>query len=261
MEVRLLDKQEYKNNKEFYKDFLDDNIKNNEEYFSNEVIELDEAPDFPIYMGVSVNKEDVYRYYNVAFRVLGDHYIKLDKNIYFDETFWHSLFTVYKRDYLLSKYPEIKNGYNTFKRIVLKNFDWENYIYKCLMVVSLAETNFNNNLDKNNFYKLIIDNLDLFNYTIKLAIFRNTNFLENIFSIIGELNLSNLLKSKILSREDLNKDIRYGREMLLYFNRNYPVIMYPTMTKEELKVEVLKFLDKFKEISINKNEEVTLLRV
>lgn len=49
--------------------------------------------------------------------------------------------------------------------------------------------------------------------------------------------------------------------MLLYFNRNYPVIMYPTMTKEELKVEVLKFLDKFKEISINKNEEVTLLRV
>ena len=37
---------------QFYKDFLEDHIKNNDDYFSDEVVYIDVAPDFPIYMGV-----------------------------------------------------------------------------------------------------------------------------------------------------------------------------------------------------------------
>ena len=47
MEIRLL-KSGYKKSEQFYKDFLDDNIKNNDDYFSGEVVNIDVAPDFPI---------------------------------------------------------------------------------------------------------------------------------------------------------------------------------------------------------------------
>ena len=55
MEIRLL-KSGYKKSEQFYKDFLDDNIKNNDDYFSGEVVNIDVAPDFPIYMGVGYDK-------------------------------------------------------------------------------------------------------------------------------------------------------------------------------------------------------------
>ena len=48
MEIRLLNKG-YKNNEQFYLDFLEDQIKYKDEYFSDKTVILDEAPDFPIY--------------------------------------------------------------------------------------------------------------------------------------------------------------------------------------------------------------------
>ena len=47
MKIRLL-KPGYKNNEQFYKDFLEDQIKQKEEYFSDEFVYMDNAPDFPI---------------------------------------------------------------------------------------------------------------------------------------------------------------------------------------------------------------------
>ena len=50
MEIRLLIKG-YKNNEQFYQDFLEDKINSNEDYFSNDIVTIADAPDFPIYMG------------------------------------------------------------------------------------------------------------------------------------------------------------------------------------------------------------------
>ena len=49
MKINLL-KKEYISSEAFYEDFLNDEIKNKEEYFSGEAVFIDEAPDFPIYI-------------------------------------------------------------------------------------------------------------------------------------------------------------------------------------------------------------------
>ena len=50
MEIRLL-KNGYKKSEQFYNDFLEDQIRSNDDYFSGDVVYIDEVPDFPIYMG------------------------------------------------------------------------------------------------------------------------------------------------------------------------------------------------------------------
>ena len=58
-----------------------------------------------------------------------------------NEGFWYSLLCVYKRDYLLEKYPQVEEGIRRFNNIVLKKFDWENYIYKCVLAAQYVNDN------------------------------------------------------------------------------------------------------------------------
>ena len=105
MEIRLL-KNGYKKSEQFYNDFLEDQIRNNDDYFSGDVVYIDEAPDFPIYMGRGSESEKKELFIE-AVNVICKYYLKTDRDIHFDELFWHSLFCVYKREYLLEKYPQI----------------------------------------------------------------------------------------------------------------------------------------------------------
>ena len=77
---------------------------------------------------------------------------------------------------------------------------------------------------------------------IKRVIFRTPEFILKILTIIDELNLSELMKRRIPNR---GKDKRYGREVIYELNKNYPVIMISTLSKEELKKEVVKALNHY----------------
>lgn len=55
VEIKLLNKS-YKKNDQFYKDFLNDTIESNDDYFSDEIVYIKEAPDFPIYMAKKMKK-------------------------------------------------------------------------------------------------------------------------------------------------------------------------------------------------------------
>lgn len=110
--------------------------------------------------------------------------------------FWHFLLCVYKRDYLLKEYPEIKDDFSMFKRVVTKKFNWENYIYKCVLGAQYVNDNIEES-EREKYYQLIIDNLDLYNYIIKHEIFRNDKFLINILKIIDEYELTGILKAKM----------------------------------------------------------------
>ena len=88
MEIRLL-KKGYKNNEQFYKDFLEDNIRTNDDYFSGEVVKIDEAPDFPIYMAKG-NESEKKKLFLEAFEVISNSYLNTDRDVHFDELFWHS---------------------------------------------------------------------------------------------------------------------------------------------------------------------------
>ena len=70
------------------------------------------------------------------------------------------------------------------------------------------------------YYRLIVDNLDVYNYIIKYEIFRNDKFLINILDIINDNDLGNVLKAKIKDRSDLGKDPRYGRMVIFEFNKH-----------------------------------------
>ncbi|NLY45366.1 MAG: hypothetical protein GX053_05190 [Tissierella sp.] len=240
MEIKLL-KQGYKDNEQFYKDFLDDQIKNKEEYFTDEVIYIAEEPDFPIYMAKGSEKEKKELFLK-AFDVISSHYLDTDRDTHFDELFWHSLLTVYKREYLLEEYPEIKDSISKFKNIVIKNFDWENYIYKCVIGTQYINDNVIDPEERKKYYELIIDNMDIYNYIIKSEIFRNDNFLINILDIINDWGLSKILKAKIKDRDDLGKDERIGRRVIFEFNKSYPIILSPMLEKEELEELFIEYL-------------------
>ena len=106
-----------------------------------------------------------------------------------------------------------------FHNIVFKKFDWENYIYKCILVDQYVNDNTDNEDDRKKYYNLIVENLDVFNYMIKYEVFRNDKFIMNVLDIINDRGLAKVLKSKIKDRPDLGKDERYGRRVLFEFNK------------------------------------------
>lgn len=242
MQVRLL-RKEYLKSDRVYTEFLEESIVKNEENFEETVINLDKAPDFPVY--ISYIDDDIREQnYIEAFTVLSRNYLELDREIQLDGQFWHSLLLTCKRDYILKTYPEVKESESKFRNIVLKKFDWENYIYKCILGAQYIW----DNVDEEQYaryYKLIAQNMDVYNYIIKYSIFRNDKFLINILDIIGDNNLSEILKAKIKGRDDLGKDERYGRRVIFEMNKSYPVIMAPVMEKEELEGLFIENLRKY----------------
>ncbi|GAA0303697.1 hypothetical protein GGQ92_003209 [Gracilibacillus halotolerans] len=247
MEIRLLEKG-YKNSEELYHDFINDRIDPSNAYFSNEVVEIKNAPDFPIYMA-KLSGEEVKNAFLEAFHTIAESYLDTERDLILDERFWHSLLIQEKRDYLLEKYPQIHTGINEFRKIVVKKFDWENYIYKVILGAQYITDNISGETERERYYHLIIDNLDVYNYLIKYELFRNDQFIINILDIIDELDISKLAKAKIKGREDLGDDERYGRRVLFEFNKSYPVVMAPMLEKEELKKLFITYLNYYYDVT------------
>lgn len=247
MEIRLL-KKDYLKKEEFYKDFLEDKIIENDEYFSDEVVYIKEAPDFPIYMGKGSEEEKAVLF-KKAFEIMADCYLDTDRDVHMNEMFWYSLLCVHKRDFLLREYPQIGESIKDFHNIVVKKFDWENYIYKCVLGAQYVKDNTDCAEDRERYYGLIVENLDVYNYIIKYEIFRNDRFLINVLDIIDDRGLAKVLKAKIKDRPDLGKDERYGRRVLFEFNKAYPIVMSPMLEKEELEELFMEYLGYYYDLS------------
>ena len=159
-----------------------------------------------------------------------------------NKMFWYSLFCTKKREYLLNEYPQIKDSKNNFHNIVLKKFDWENYVYKCILAAEYIKDYTDNQFERERYVGLIIDNLDFYNYILKYPIFRNREFLIKMLNIIDRRNLSSIFKSKIKDKKDLGDDVRRGRMVLLEMNKSYPFIIAPAMSEDELEDLTLKYL-------------------
>ena len=247
MEIKLL-KKDFLKKEEFYKDFLDDKIIEKDEYFSDEVVHINNAPDFPIYMGKG-SEEEKAKLFMEAFEVMSNFYLNTDRDIHMNERFWYTLLCVYKRNFILKMYPQVEESMKEFHNIVLKKFDWENYIYKCILAAQYVKDNTDNEEDKKKYYNLIVENLDVYNYMIKYEVFRNDKFIINVLEIINDNNLSAILKAKIKDRPDLGKDERYGRRVLFEFNKAYPIVMSPMLEKEELEELFMEYLGYYYDLS------------
>lgn len=248
MKVKLL-KANYLKNPNIYKDFLDNNIVRNLEYMSSEYVEVGDIELFPIYLAYR-NFETLTTKYTEAFYIVRDNYIYLDRDITMNQRFWHSLLVTEFRDYIIEQHPEILDSEKKFKDIVLKKFDWENYIYKVVIAAQYLNDNAMQS-DHKKYLDLIINNLDLYNYIIKYRIFRNDKFLLNVLDIVDKNNLSEVLKARIKHRPDLGKDERYGRRVIFEFNKNYPVIMGPMLTKEDIEEKFIDYLRMYYDGDLN----------
>lgn len=245
MEIRLLKENVYKNSEEFYKSFLDGSILTDNKFFSEEFAVIESAPDFPIYMGQGSEMERTDNFLK-AFDVLRNSYVREERDIHLNELFWHSLLVREKRNFVLINYPNVKRGYDKFKNVVIKDFDWENYIYKCVLATEYVEDHVPEEL-KDHYYLLIVKNLDLFNYIIKYKLFRNSDFLIKLLTIIDRLNLSEIMKAKIPNYPD-NEDHRYGRKVIYELNKKYPVLLSPILDIDILQEEVLVAFSKYRDL-------------
>lgn len=247
MEIKLL-KKDFLKKEEFYKDFLDDKIMERDEYFSDEVVHINNAPDFPIYMGKG-SEEEKAKLFMEAFEVMSNFYLNTDRDLHMNERFWYTLLCVHKRDYILKMYPQVGESIKDFHNIVVKKFDWENYIYKCILAAQYVKDNTDNEDDRKKYYNLIVENLDVYNYMIKYEVFRNDKFIINVLDIINDRGLAKILKAKIKDRPDLGKDERYGRRVLFEFNKAYPIVMSPMLEKEELEELFMEYLGYYYDLS------------
>ena len=242
MEIRFL-KSSYIKGEQVYNDFLNNTIGSLEEHYDDKIANINSVPDFPIYINVSENVRAPL--FVEAINIISNHYLDMDREYSLDGQFWHSLLLLKKRDYILEKYPAVKESESNFKNVVVKKFDWENYIYKCVLAAQYVNDNVDD-VDKREFYyNLIANNLDVYNYIIKYEIFRNDKFLLNVLDIIYVNDLSEILKAKIKDRPDLGKDERVGRRVIFELNKSYPVVLAPTLDKEELEVLFLENLKKY----------------
>ena len=256
IEVRLLN-EKYKNMDGLYNAFINDKLENNDEFLSNETVCIESDEKFPIYIAI---KNDINRRekFIEAFKVISRSYNSLDRELTLDDRFWHSLLCQNFRKYILENYPEVTDDEKTFNNIVLKKFDWENYIYKCLIGAQYVTDNVSDLSDQERYFKLISDNLDDFNYVIKYSIFRNDKFLLKILDIIEKYDISSILKGKIKPMDILNrpaksyklgKDERYGRRVIFEFNKSYPVLMVPMLSEEELEKKFFEYLDYYYDVN------------
>lgn len=248
MKIRLLDKSCI-GSETFYQDFLNGQIKDKEEYFTDEYVYIDQAPTFPIYLNIS-NEAERNRRFQEAFETISKYYLETDRDVHMNGVFWYTLLCTEHRAYILDQYPSVTESIKEFKNIVLKKFDWESYVYKCVLGAQYVNDYVQNIEARRKYYRLIAENLDLYNYIIKYEIFRNDRFLLNVLDIINDHEgLSKILKAKIKDRPDLGKDERYGRRVVFEFNKSYPIVMSPMMEKEELEKLFFEYLGYYYDVS------------
>jgi hypothetical protein len=239
--MNILNRNYLRSNR-IYDDFVSNNV-NKPEHFSNKEIPYSNLPFFPIYMSISdetIKKSE----YLKAYTIIRDFYLEVDRDYLLDGDFWKTLLLITYRDEIMKKYPEVLKRESTFNNIVYKKFDWENYIYKVVLATQYLNDYVEEGV-RNHYFNVILDNLDLYNYIIKYRIFRNGLFLYNVLKIVENNDLSKILKAQIKNRPDLSSDERYGRRVIFEFNKNYPVIMSPMLSLDELEEQFIRYLNDY----------------
>jgi len=240
MRINLLFEDYLLDKEKLYQAFVDNNM---DRYLSDESIVINDVRPFPIYMA-KITEKVRDKKYKEAFRILQKDYMALGRDYTLDKRFWDSLFFVRFRDYVLQNYPRLKNGFSYFKDILVKKFDWENYIYKCVLFLDYLNQH-KPESEHEKYYELFLKNLDTVNYIVKYSLTRNSTFLLQVLDIIDRNDISELLKKKITHRTDLGKDERYSRRVIYEFNKNYPVMMFPDMSFEKIEEYFFEFLNMY----------------
>lgn len=249
MIIKIL-KKDYLKSEAVYIDFKEGNEVSDDNFLVNEAYEIDDYGDFPIYL--SENDEGKReKLYLEGFTIINKIINELKRSEQLNGDFWYSYLLTKKRNFILQKYPEVLESEKNFRNIVLKKFDWENYIYKLILGTQYVSEHIKDDETKKEYYRLIANNLDLYNYIIKYEIFRNDVFLLKVLKILKNNKISEICKKKIpFFKKSNNKegDMRYGRRVIFELNKVYPMVLSPMMPDDEFQKMFVDILNSYLEL-------------
>ena len=233
MQIRKVNKSYFKS-KELRDHFVSGTLMNFDDCLLNDYYDTGtfEIEYFNPYAGntKSPNNDQIW---NNLIASVGEIMEGIPANLYEDGNFWFSLFLTRFQLELMNDYPQLKKSSDQLKNILLKDFNWENYIYKAVVIVKLKHVAIER-FGNTDVVDLILDDLDLFNYLIKSPLFRNLDFILNIFELTRRDAFPVRLKSQIKSEKYKQKDKRFGRRIVYELNKTYPVLFVQKFEMEEL---------------------------
>lgn len=229
MKIKILNK-EYIHSDKYIEDFKKNNVGTLQSEYTDLTVEIDGIEPFNFYLNIPNEKQRTLEFKESLHKIIK--YFGLPQKTLMNHEFWISLFSINFYDYSIHKFPQLLHKNADFKNIILKAFDWENYIYK-LTLVGQFTVDTKKVEEYDTYFELVGDNLDVVNYLLKYSIFKNSNFFMNVLDTIQNTNTSKELKKKTLVKTKKDKDERIGRKVIFEFNRDYPVISSPIISLEE----------------------------
>lgn len=237
MQIRKVDKR-YFDSKELRDHFVNGTLHEHHEFFLDEYYD---TGDFDVryfnpYAG-NVKSPHVDEIWDHLISAVSEIMEGIPASLYEDGSFWFSLFLTRFQIELLEDYPQLKRTSEPLKNILLKQFNWENYIYKVIVIVKLkavAMRRFGNT----DVIIAVLDDLDLFNYLIKSPLFRNLDFIVSVFELNRQNAFPVRLKSQIKSEKYKQKDKRFGRRIVYELNKVYPVLFVQKFELQELGIKM-----------------------
>ncbi len=243
MRIKKINEKKLKGG-DFFEYFSNPNIKC-DELFSEEYYEVENISFFPIYIAEGRDEEKKKQFLE-GFNTIKLNYLILGKEILLDKIFWYSLFfTKDYRNYIIENYPQTLKSEKKFKNIVLKKFDWENYVYKLVLGADYISEEVVNEEHHDKYFNLIFNNLDVYNYLLKSELFRNGKFMKNILDVIDKNNISSDLKKRILDIEKPNVDKRVGREIIASLSQSYPTLFIHDLDYDDFEILFMKFYKQY----------------
>ncbi len=243
MRIKKINEKKLKGG-DFFEYFSNPNIKC-DELFLEEYYEVENISFFPIYIAEGSDEEKKKQFLE-GFNTIKLNYLILGKEILLDKIFWYSLFfTKDYRNYIIENYPQTLKSEKKFKNIVLKKFDWENYVYKLVLGADYISEEVVNEEHHDKYFNLIFNNLDVYNYLLKSELFRNGKFMKNILDVIDKNNISSDLKKRILDMEKPNVDKRVGREIIASLSQSYPTLFIHDLDYDDFEILFMKFYKQY----------------
>ncbi|WP_311480700.1 hypothetical protein [uncultured Anaerococcus sp.] len=209
-------------------------------YFTENFVDVPPVEDFIPYAGNADNNSEVLK--NLIY-VMINNFIELNQDIYMNESFWRSYLVQKLRMPLIKKYPKLAHDYNLFDRIVLRKFNWENYLFKAATYGIVLSDRVGDPVLLDEYIDIICDNMDLFNYILKLKALKVDNFIYNTIKFMHEFkdtDLGSFLKYR--SQAEINKEDSAGRIVLTEMNTAYPSILFPMLDYDDFKDIFFKYL-------------------
>jgi hypothetical protein len=235
MKIKVLNK-DYIYSDKYIEDFKNNNVGKLQSEYSDLTVDIDDIEPFNFYLNIQNEIQRTLEFKESLHKIIK--YFGLSQKTLMNHEFWISLFSINFYEYSIHKFPQLLHKNADFKNILLKTFDWENYIYKLIITAQfIVDTKKKEEYDS--YFELVGDNLDVVNYLLKYSIFKNSNFFMNVLDTIKNTNTSKDLKKKTKVKTKKDKDERIGRKVIFEFNRDYPVIASPIISFEEFQKRFL----------------------